>query len=121
MQAGNNDFKYVIQDFMHLFIGAKYTFEEIMENEDIPFKFRSIIGNYLLKEYADTTSLEEYLKQMRDKDMVYRIFVQLKVKVKTKNKYFTLDEFMELTKNNREDYFVEEIMLSKLNLMAISV
>lgn len=36
--AENRDFKYVLQDFGNLYIGARFTYGEMLENEDIPFK-----------------------------------------------------------------------------------
>ena len=44
------DKKYSMQDTGHLYIGVKYTFEELLEEENILFKFRLIAERYLLPE-----------------------------------------------------------------------
>lgn len=37
------DYKYVMQDTYQIYLGSKYTFGEIVENEEIPFKFRLLV------------------------------------------------------------------------------
>ena len=46
----NQDFKYVLQDFGNIYIGARYSYEEMLKSEEIPYKWKAIIRHYLLKE-----------------------------------------------------------------------
>ena len=42
------DYKYVMQDAGNLYIGAKYSYEELLEQEMIPFKLKTILIRYVL-------------------------------------------------------------------------
>ena len=42
MKQSYEDYKYVMLDTAFLYLGAKYNYGEIIENEDIPFKFRAV-------------------------------------------------------------------------------
>lgn len=117
----NRDFKYVLQDTMYLYIGAKYTYDEMMEAEDVPFKFQAIIAHYLMKEDIGGMSLEDHIKHMTGKDMSYLTFKQLKTKVKTAKQIYTLEEFLNMNQAEKETLFLEEISLNKFSLMGFSV
>lgn len=36
------DYKYSMQDTARLYVGAKYTFRELLDEDEISFKFRQI-------------------------------------------------------------------------------
>ena len=76
------NYKYVIQDVSQLYVGAKYSFQELVESEEIPFKFRLVVERYIYSELDKDTSLESYFYYLDDKNMSFRIFKQLKTKVK---------------------------------------
>ena len=61
----NNDYKYVMHDMTNIYIGAKYTYDEIMDNDDVPFKFKTILSRYILKEVAGNTTLENHIFYMK--------------------------------------------------------
>ena len=46
----NDDFKYVIQDTGHVYFGKELTYQEILDKEDVPFKFKAIISAYVSKD-----------------------------------------------------------------------
>ena len=48
----------MLQDVGRIYIGAKYTYRELMENPEMAFKFKSVIEYYLLKETDPDTSIE---------------------------------------------------------------
>ena len=52
----NQDFKYVLQDFGNIYIGARYSYEEMLKSEEIPYKWKAIIRHYLLKETSPETA-----------------------------------------------------------------
>ncbi len=76
------DKKYSMQDTGHLYIGVKYTFEELLEEENILFKFRLIAERYLLPEADLQDTLESHLYYLDAKSFLVKIYKQLKTKVK---------------------------------------
>ena len=57
----NQDFKYVMQDVSKVYIGAKFTYQEMLDRDDIPFKFKAILSHYMLKEVSTDTTPENHL------------------------------------------------------------
>ena len=57
----NRDFKYVLQDVSKVYIGAKFTYQEMMEEEAVPFKLKAILSHYILKEVAGDTTPENHI------------------------------------------------------------
>ena len=45
----DTDFKYVMQDTGNIYIGARLTYAELMDQEMLPFKMKTIIQHYFLK------------------------------------------------------------------------
>lgn len=46
----DQDFKYVIQDLTNVYIGARYTYEEMLEDDNVPHKLKEVIVRILLTE-----------------------------------------------------------------------
>lgn len=134
------DYKYIMVDTAFMYLGAKYSYGEILLNEEIPFKFRTIVERYLIPEIGAETTLESDLYYMQEKDFTYRTYMQLKAKVKvsrlvTKKGLFgkegrhyetvmiSLPEFAKMSKEEkeREGIFVQELVINKLSLMAFTV
>lgn len=44
------DFKYVLQDTGNIYLGAQFSYEELLEQEMVPFKLKAILTHYILKE-----------------------------------------------------------------------
>ena len=140
MEYQDNDFKYFMQDVGSLYFGARYSYEELMAHEMVPFKFKSIIEHYITKDTQLDTTLESQFYYMTDDLFSYRTYMQLKAKVKIsllvekkplfgakKSVYQTqalsLDEFvrMNLAQKKKCGVIIQEIILSKLALMSFSV
>lgn len=142
MKQVYEDYKYVMLDTAFLYLGAKYSYQEIVENEEIPFKLRTIVERYLIPEIGGETTLESDLYYMQEKDFTYRTLMQLKAKVKVsrlvtkkgflglgkpKRVYETmmipLAEFAKLSKEQKEKdgIFIQELVINKLSLMAFAV
>lgn len=134
------DFKYMLQDVNRIYIGAKYTYRELMENPDTAFKFKSVIEHYLLKDTDPDTSLESDFYYMEPGSFSYRTYEQLKVKLKisiltdrqgkrgkTERVYreqtISLQEFaaIPLAHKKRDGIVVQELILSKLALISFVV
>ena len=134
------DFKYVMQDTGSLYLGAKYTYEELLSAEMTPFKLKAIINHYVLKEASLDTTLESQFYYLDRSSFLYEVFSQLKVKVKaqiqTKKKslfgkekvqyqeqILSLPELteMNLAKKKASGVIIREIIISKLGMMTFSV
>ncbi len=140
MEYQNRDFKYFMQDTGSLYLGAKYTYQEILEDEMVTFKFKSIVEHYIMKDTDPETTLESQLYYMTPEQFSYKTYIQLKARVKVsllvekrgllgrggvkyENKVMKLDEFagMNLAQKKKSGVVVQELILSKLSLMAFSV
>ena len=137
----NNDFKYVMHDLTNVYIGAKYTYDEIMNSDEVPFKFKVILSHYMLKEIAGNTTLENHLFFMKPTDESYIIYKQMKAKFKLNvfredghgkgkpgyvQKEYKIQEIVEGTEatflhENMNTIFVEELHLTTLGLMAVGI
>lgn len=139
-QFQDDDFKYVIMDVGNVYLGARFTFGELMEQEMVPFKLKTIIRRYFLPETTDDTSLESQFYYLEKGTVLYDTFKQLRIKVKvnvqeekksfigkTKCKYeekiLNLDELtdMNLARKKASGMIIREIIVSKLGLMTFSV
>lgn len=142
MKQQYEDYKYIMMDTAFLYLGSKYSYQEVLENEEVPFKFRTIVERYLIPEIGAETTLESDLYYMTEKDFTCRTYMQLKAKVKVsrlvtkkgflglgkpKRVYETvmipLAQFIKLTKGEKEKegIFIQELCINKLALMAFTV
>lgn len=134
----SEDFKYVMQDISKVYIGASASYEELMEMNDVPFKFKAIISHYLLKEVNAQITLAQHVLELDANSFAYLTLNQLKINIKctiingfvgrggkkkNRNKTMTLKEFVtELSHEEKaEMVFVEEVIISKLSLISFSV
>ena len=76
------DYKYVMTDTGNIYLGAKYSYEELLSNEDVPFKIRTIVERYILPQTERETTLESDFYYMTPDSLSWRTYRQLKVKVK---------------------------------------
>ena len=130
------DYKYHLQDTGNLYIGAKYTLEEIIDEEMIPFKFRLIVERYILPEADLQDTLETHLYYLEPKSFLVKIYKQLKAKVKiniikdkrslfggSKKQYttkmVTMEELsaMSVAEKEEKGIVIQELRMSKLALM----
>ena len=134
------DYRYILQDAGTLFVGAKFTFDDIAKEEEIPFKFRSIVMRHLMTEVDKDDTFESTFYYMEPKGYLYEVFLQLRTKVKVsqltptkalfgktkwvyKEHIYKLKEFVTLSKEKKEQLgiVVQEIQCSKLGIMTFSV
>jgi len=136
-----NEFKYVIQDSGSYGIGAKYSYEECMQCENVPFKFKAIIEHYISKDTMRETTIESHLYYLTEDMFSARTYKELKAKVKigiseekrsffskkTKRIYseriMSVDDFtqMSVSEKKQKSVAVYELIISKLALMSFSV
>lgn len=135
------DYKYVMGDTGNVYLGAKYTYGELLQNEDVPFKIRAIVERYILPQADPATSLESEFYYMNSDSFAYRTYRQLKVKVKysrlaEKKSFFTgekkkvytteimdIEDFAKIppARKQAQGILVQEIIVSKLAMMVFVV
>lgn len=134
------DFKYVMQDAGSIYVGAKYSYGELLEAEAVPFKLKAVLTHYILKEALPETTLESEFYYLEPGTFLYETFGQLKTRVKVQiqtekkslfgkkrteyqEKILTLKELtqMNLARKKASGLIITEIILSKLGLLTFSV
>ncbi|MCM1266270.1 MAG: hypothetical protein NC302_00075 [Bacteroidales bacterium] len=140
METENRDYKYFMQDAGNIYLGAKLSYAEILKDEMVNFKYKSIVEHYILKDTDPETTLESQLYYMTREQFSYRTYEQLKAKVKIsilaekkslfgkkKTGYETelckLSDFvdMNLARKKASGVVIQELAISKLALMGFSV
>ena len=76
------DFKYVMADLSRILIGTRYTYEELARSEDLSFKLRMIIRQWILQDVTPETTLESHLYYMETSEISYEVLCQLKARVR---------------------------------------
>ncbi len=134
----NNDFKYVMHDLTNIYVGAKYTYNDLMKLDEVPFKLKTIISHYMLKEVSGDTTIENHIFYLKPEDLSYLIYKQMKARFKLsifeenghgKNKpgYISREYRIDEIINNKNIYskkdqiIVEEIHLTKISLFSVSI
>ena len=133
------DYKYVLQDAGSLSLGAKFSYKELLQEEDVPFKFKVIAERYLSRDLDPATTLESHIYYLTKEGFACECFRQLKTKVKfsmrkdkkglfgKERKGYTtqimpLKDFVEKSVAWKKDQevLIQEIVVSKLALMTFS-
>ena len=136
----NNDFKYVIQDTNCVYFGKELTYAEMMDKEDVPFKFKAVISAHIARDTDLNRKMTDHILQVSDQEFSYRIFEQLKLTVrvcykvqkkgfggKTKDKWIhKAYSFGQFCSNYRVqvangEMMIEDFSISKLALMALNI
>jgi len=125
------DYKHVVQDATNVYIGGKLSYAEMMELDEIPFKLKTILSQYILKEVAADTTIENHIFYITPEDMSYMIYKRLKAgfslyvfdeeKGGYKNREYKIDEIVGngYLHENMNTIFVEEMHIYKLNMLGI--
>ena len=140
METENRDYKYFMQDTGSVYLGAKLSYAEILQDEMVNFKYKSIVEHYIFKDTDPETTLESHLYYLTKEQFSYRTYEQLKAKVKVNileekktffgrkktgytTKLIPLAAFadMNLAQKKAKGVVIQELALSKLALMSFSV
>ena len=131
MEQINREFKAVVQDLTHIYIGAQMSVEEMISYEDIPFKVKAVFNKYFSKDTQRNRPIGEILGEINKEDFEFQVLKQLKLKFKVgkytvkgdkevyKSNTLSVDEFIDLHSSDVK-YFDEEVVFNKLALMAFS-
>ncbi len=136
----NNDFKYVIQDINCVYFGKELTYAEMMDKDDVPFKFKAVISAHIARDTDLNQKMADHILQMSDKEFSYRIYQQLKLTIRvcykiqkkgfggeTKDKWihkaYSFRQFCSEYRSQviKGDMIIEDFSISKLALMALSI
>ena len=134
----NNDFKYVMQDLTNVYIGAKYSYDELMDCDEVPFKLKTIISHYILKEVAGDTTIENHIFYVKATDLSYMILKQMKAKFKMSvfeenghgkgkscyvSREYNISEILSdpLLLSKRDQILVEEMHITKIGIMSVDI
>ena len=132
------DYKYSLQDVSRVYVGCKYTFEELLNEEELLFKFRLIVERYILPEVDAQDTLESHLYYLTPESFAVKIYRQIKARVKVsvieekkslfgkmKRQYVTrqlsVEELAAIppAKKERQGMVIQELVMSKLALASI--
>ena len=134
--VNEDDFKYYMQDIERNYFGARYNYNELLNNEMVPFKFKTIISKYLKDDVELDTALESHLYYMTTETYDYRIYKQLKTRVRVsqyknskdsskgfKEKIYTIEQLAKIRPEEKEGmgFIIRELIISKLALFGFSV
>lgn len=132
------DYKYSMQDTGRIYVGSKYTIGELLEAEDILFKFRMIVERYILPESDMEDTLETHLYYLEKGRFLVQTYKHMKARIKVnvieekrsllgkkKKEYvtrnLTIDELVEMPVAEKEKMglAIQELSVSKLALMGM--
>ena len=132
------DFKYCMQDTSRVYVGSRYTFEELLDEEDLLFKFRLVVERYIMPEADPEDTLESHLYYLLPESFIVKLYKRLKVRVKVGvieekksllgrsgkqyvSKTLTIDELVNIppAKKQQQGMVVQELSVSKLALAAV--
>lgn len=130
----------MIQDTNCVYFGRELTYAEMMDKDDVPFKFKAVISAHIAKDTDLNQKMADHILQISDQEFSYRIFEQLKLTVrvcykvqkkgfggKEKDKWVhkacSLKQFCSDYRSqvNSCDMMLEDISISKLALMVLSI
>ena len=104
------DFKYSMQDTGRIYVGSRYTFRELLEAEDIPFKFRLIMDKYILPEADREDTLETHLYYLSPDSFLVKIYQQMKARVKVN----VIEEKKTLLGKRKKQYVTRQLSVEEL-------
>lgn len=134
----NMDYKHVIQDMTNVYLGGKLTYSEIIDNEEVPFKLRTICMHYMIEGIDPATTIENHIFYLNKKSMAYMVYKKMRTKfilnVFTKDGHgkgkpgYHIDEYEidDILDNSeimaaKDTIFLTEVRISKLRMMSITV
>lgn len=132
------DFKYNLQDTSRVYVGCRYTFSELLDEEELLFKFRMIVERYILPEANPEDTLESHLYYLGPESFTVKLYSRLKARIKVsfiqekkslfgkpKKQYvsrqFTVDELVNIPppEKERQGMVIQELSVSKLALASV--
>jgi hypothetical protein len=129
------DYKYFMQDVSRIYIGCKYTLGEILDNQEILYKFRKVVADSILQRADREDSLETVLYYLEPDNFSLQVFRQMGGRVRISvledkkrlfgkkervyvTKVIPVDALVRMSKEEKEKagLFIQELQVSKLGL-----
>ena len=110
------NYKYSMQDTSIIYVGSKYTIGELLEAEDILFKFRMIVERYILPEADREDTLETHLYYLEKGKFLVQTYKQMKAKIKVN----IIEEKKSLFGKNKKEYVTRVLNIDELTSMSAS-
>jgi hypothetical protein len=129
------DYKYFMQDVSRIYIGCKYTLGEILDNQEILYKFRKVVADSILQRADREDSLETVLYYLEPDNFSLQVFRQMGGRVRISvledkkrlfgkkervyvTKVIPVDALVRMRKEEKEKagLFIQELQVSKLGL-----
>lgn len=110
------DYKYCMQDVGTVYIGTKFTFQELLDSDIIPFKFQLLVERYIMPEADLEDTLESHLYYLQEKSFLVKIYEQLKMKVKIN----IIEEKKSLTGKCKREYTTKVVSIRTLAQMSVT-
>ena len=108
--------KYSMQDTGNLYVGCKYTLEEVINEDEMPFKFRLVVERYILPEADLQDTLESHLYYLEPKSFLVKIYNQLKARVKIS----VIEEKKSLFGGRKKQYVTKMMTVEELAKMSVA-
>lgn len=127
-----------MHDLTNVYIGAKYTYNELLVLDEVPFKLKTLISRFILREVDGNTKIEDHIFYLKETDMSYQIYKEMKARfrlnvwkdesdgVKTpgyKSSTYRIAEILgnEELMRKKDITIVEELHITKLGLMGVAM
>ena len=127
-----------MHDLTNLYIGAKHTYNELLVAEDVPFKLKTLISRFVLREVDGDTKIEDHIFYLKETDMSYQIYKEMKARFRLsvwkdendgakkpgyKSQTYRIAEIVgnEELIRKRDITLVEEVHITKLGLMGVTI
>lgn len=108
------DYKYSMQDTGRLYVGSKYTFAELLDAEDVLFKFRMLIQRYILPEVDGGDTLESHLYYLEPGGFPAKLYGQMKARVRVN----VIEERKSLLGRRKREYVTKQLTVEQLTGMS---
>ena len=127
-----------MHDLTNVYIGTRFTYGELMKEEEVPFKLKMIISHYILKEVGEETKIEDHIFYLKETDLSYFVLRQMKAKFRLnvwrdekdgvkkpgyRSEVYKITDIVnnEELKRKMDITLVEEMHITKLGLMSVSI
>lgn len=134
----NRDFKYVMHDLTNIYIGAKHTYNELLVSEEVPFKLKTLISRFMIREVDGNTKIEDHIFYLKETDMSYQMYKEMKAKFRLnvwkdesdgikkpgyKSMTYCIADIVgnEELMRKKDITIVEEVHITKLGLMGVAL
>lgn len=104
------DYKYGMQDTGRIYVGCKYSFEEFLEEEDVPFKLRLIVEKYVMDKVSPEDTLETHLYYLDQGSFLVRLYRQMKTRIRVN----VIEEKKRLLGGSRKEYVTRQLDIDQL-------